>query len=153
MILGLEAAKSVAEKIEDTRALEGFLLRLSSVHKDLTRELMPEDVLPLLGRGKQTSIIIRPDNIISAVCSVYNLKTTQLKGAKRDSSLVGPRHICMFLLKEEVGLTYVEIGNLLGGRDHTTIMHGVNKIKTLKDTSPFLMEDLKKIKETIHEEL
>lgn len=68
--------------------------------------------------------------VIEAICNYYNIKTTQLKGSKRDASLVRARHICMYLLKEQ-GLTYVEIGNLLGGRDHTTIMHGVEKIEAL----------------------
>lgn len=40
------------------------------------------------------------------------------------------RQVAMYLLKKELGLTYVEIGNLLGGRDHTTVMHGVDKIES-----------------------
>ena len=46
----------------------------------------------------------------------------------------------MFILKKDMGLSYVEIGNLLGGRDHTTIMHGVDKIEALLDNSIFSSE-------------
>jgi chromosomal replication initiator protein len=68
--------------------------------------------------------------IIDSICAFYNLKPTQLKGKKRDAYLVRPRHVCMYLLKEE-GFPLVEIGNLLGGRDHTTVMHAVEKITGL----------------------
>ena len=50
----------------------------------------------------------------------------------------------MYLLKKELGLTYVEIGNLLGGRDHTTIMHGVDKIEGMAKKS-LLLDDLSRI--------
>ena len=152
VILSLEAAKLAAEKIEDTRALEGFLLKLSSVQKGAARELGPEDILPMLGRGKQLSIIMRPDFIIETICSFYNLKQTQLKGVKRDSYLVGPRHVCMFLLKEEAGLTHAEIGNLLGGRDHTTVMHAVEKIREMSVKSDKTREEILFIKQKIRED-
>ena len=58
----------------------------------------------------------------------------------------------MYLLKEDLGVTLVEIGNLLGGRDHTTIMHGVNKIAFLKETDRALSGELKKIRERLQEE-
>ena len=150
--LTLDAAKLIAEKVEDTRALEGFLLRLSSSIGINNAEADVDTVLPILGRGKQASTITRPDSIISAICSYYNLKSTQIKGAKRDSYLVGPRHICMFLLKEEAGLTLVEIGNLMGGRDHTTVMHAVEKIREMLSKSDKTREEILFIKRKIKEE-
>ncbi len=151
MEMSLESAKAVAEKIEDARALEGFLLKLASAnHQGETIDI--ELVLPLLEKNKQTHVMLRPDTIISAICTFYNIKTTQLKGERRDSYLVGPRHICMFLLKEEAGLTFVEIGNLLGGRDHSTVMHGVEKIKKNVDSSDKTREEISFIKRKINEE-
>ncbi|HVZ67698.1 MAG TPA: chromosomal replication initiator protein DnaA [Patescibacteria group bacterium] len=148
MNLTLEAAKLIAEKIEDARALEGFLLRLSSVHSGA--DITPETVLPLIERSNKKTPI-RSDSIIDAICSYYNIKQTQLKGEKRDSFLVGPRHMCMFLLKEEAGLTYVEIGNLLGGRDHSTVMHAVEKIRISVEKSDKTREEMSFIKRRIKE--
>lgn len=150
--LSLDAAKIVAEKIEDTRALEGFLLRLSSNTQSDVPETNIEEIKVLLGKNRQTSTIIRPDSIITAVCNFFNIKPTQLKGVRRDSFLVGPRHICMFLLKEEVDLTYVEIGNLLGGRDHTTVMHAVDKIREMSSKSDKTREEIMFIKRKIKED-
>ena len=55
--------------------------------------------------------------------------------------MVRPRQVAMFLLKKELGLTFVEIGNLLGGRDHTTIMHGVDKVDNMLKNS-LIKEDI-----------
>src|SRR3990167_1813458 len=73
----------------------------------------------------------RPDEIIRNVCVFYNIKETLIKGPKRDSGLVKARQIAMYILKQDLALSFVEIGNILGGRDHTTIMHGVKKIEGL----------------------
>ncbi len=146
--LTTDHAKIVAEKIGDTRALEGFLLRLSSVLSSRESSQITEQVLiATLGNPREEArAIIHPDSIISSICSYYNIKQTQLKGVKRDSFLVKPRHICMYLLKEEAGLTFVEIGNLLGGRDHTTVMHAVEKIKDMTLKSEKLNEEILYIK-------
>jgi chromosomal replication initiator protein len=151
--LDTELAKRAAEKILDPRALEGFLLKLSTIMTMSGKtEITPELIDKSLGVIREERPSIHPDDVIRVVCEYFNIKTTQLKGTRRDAMFVKPRHICMYLLKEDFGVTLVEIGNLLGGRDHTTIMHGVNKIRTQKETLPFLMEDLKKIKETLQEE-
>ncbi len=152
LFLEVEAAKLIAERIEDARALEGFLLRLASVLPAGAGEIGPDQILPILNKNRQVRTVLRPDSIIEAICQFYNLKSTQLKGIKRDSYLVGPRHMCMFLLKEEAGLTYVEIGNLLGGRDHSTVMHGVEKTKKNVENSDRMRTDILLIKKKIKED-
>ncbi len=154
MVFDYDAAKSVAERVQDTRALEGFLLRLASTRLDNPKEEVTlSDVMPLLSKTKQPTNILHPDNVIQSICNFYNIKPTQLKGVKRDAFLIGPRHTCMFLLKEEANLTYVEIGNLLGGRDHTTVMHAVEKIRGLVSNSEKTKEEILFIKRKIKEDL
>jgi len=87
-----------------------------------------------------------PEDVISSICEFYGIKATQLKGSKRDAKLVRARQACMYVLKKETRLTFAEIGNLLGGRDHTTIMHGVDKIDGLL-TAHKLTEEALGIKE------
>ena len=131
--LSIEHAKLIAEKDRDARSLEGLLLRVLTKARsrggELTSEIL-DDVLENKKEDSQTNTF-HPDEIIKNVCSFYRIKSTQIKGSKRDASLVKARQIAMYLLKRELGLTFVEIGNLLGGRDHTTVMHGVNKIEKL----------------------
>jgi len=152
--LTTELAKVISERVEDSRGLEGFLLRLSS-HQiaKKTSVVTQEGILSLLGKEKEKGTIIHPDTVIELVCSFYAIKATQLKGTRRDSFLVRPRHVCMYLLKHDAGLTHSEIGNLLGGRDHTTVMHGVAKVENLLETQDRLREELSHIKQRLLESL
>ncbi|MCL4419416.1 DnaA/Hda family protein, partial [Patescibacteria group bacterium] len=150
--LSLDMAKLISERIKDARALEGFLLRLVTVlSSKKTQEITSEIILSILGAPREEVLRVGPEEIVRAICSFYNIKTTQLKGAKRDAFIVKPRHICMFFLKEEAGLTFVEIGNLLGGRDHTTVMHAVEKVKELLTKQGKTQEEILFIKKRIKE--
>lgn len=139
--LSADFAKMIAERVENTRALEGFLLKLVTLNSSKETPITEEDIRRLLGE-KIESRFLHPDMVIDAVCAFYNVKQTQLKGERRDSVFVKPRQVAMFLLKEDVKLSLKEIGNLLGGRDHTTVMHGVDKITTLLKSEARLSEEL-----------
>jgi len=130
--LPIESAKIMAEKVQDVRSLEGVLLRVITEAESLKSSINSDLVLKIL-EGKQAAQrnILHPDEVIKIICSYYNIKPTLIKSPKRESSLVRIRQITMYLLKKEFGLTFVEIGNLLGGRDHTTIMHGVEKVERI----------------------
>lgn len=148
--LNAELAKRIAIKITDSRALEGFLLKLNSFLTASGSMEVTEDIIDkCFGRARQEKVTVHPDDIVSAVCGYFDIKTTQIKGSRREASLVKPRHICMYLLKEELGLTYVEIGNLLGGRDHTTVMHGVEKIRTMSLNASPVNEEIVSIKKRV----
>jgi chromosomal replication initiator protein len=133
--LPIDIAKKIAEKAQDARELEGLLLRVITEAKAKKNEITSQLVdMALNSHGEEQKPHRHPDDLIKRVCVFYDIKPIQIKSAKRSASLVKARQICMYLLKNELGLTYVEIGNLLGGRDHTTIMYGVEKIgKTLID--------------------
>lgn len=130
--LPIDIAKIIAEKTQDIRSLEGALLRLITESK-AKGEKIDNDLLTRIYNGKQKESLrhLHSEDIIKKVCDYYSIKSTQLKGPKREASLVQARQIAMYLLKKELGLTFVEIGNILGGRDHTTIMYGVEKMENL----------------------
>lgn len=142
--LPIEIAKLVAEKTQDARALEGTLLKLITISQSREEEITEELVLEVIDNNSKEFVKYHPDDVIKNICSFYRIKPTLVKGAKRDASLVKVRQIAMYLLKKDFGLTFVEIGNILGGRDHTTIMYGVEKIEALLSSqSPFASEMLK----------
>ncbi len=134
-MLSIEVAKHLAQKETDARGLEGLLLRVMAKAQAGDGEITEDVANSVVSLGETEKLnSFHPDEVIKNVCHFYNIKPTQLKSPKRDAFLVKPRHIAMYLLKKELGLTFVEIGNLLGGRDHTTIMHGVEKMeKTVMD--------------------
>jgi len=143
--LSIEAAKMIAQKTQDARGLEGLLLRVITQAQAEDGEVTEDLVASVLALNKDEKLnSFHPDEIIRNVCYFYKVKSTQLKSSKRDAFIVRPRQVAMYLLKKELGLTFVEIGNLLGGRDHTTIMHGVEKVENmLKKT--LLSEDIVRI--------
>ncbi len=144
-----EVTTLLAEQAEDTRSLEGLLLRVitqaTTSNRPITLELA-EQALGNMIEEKRTHL--HADDIIEYVCAYYKVKTTQLKGPRRNASLVKARQVAMYLMQKELRLPLVEIGNLLGGRDHTTIMHGVDKIKTLVDKKEQITEDILGITKT-----
>ena len=82
-----------------------------------------------MNNGKDEGNHYHPDELIKNLCTFYKIKPTQIKSSKRDAFLVKARQIAMYMLRKEFGLPFVEIGNMLGGRDHTTVMHGVGKVE------------------------
>lgn len=95
---------------------------------------------------KKTSI----EQICSIVCEYYNVELKDIQGPHRQKELVKPRQIIMYLLKNELGLTFPAIGRQIGGRDHTTAMHSVEKIEKEMKKSTELLEELKRIKELFY---
>lgn len=129
--LPIEVAKKIAEKILDTRNLEGNLLRIMTEYQTRGGDSIEVVAEKTLNNGKSEDNRYHPDELIKKLCAYYRIKPTQIKSAKRDASLVKARQVAMYILRKEFGLSFVEIGNILGGRDHTTVMHGVDKMENL----------------------
>ena len=140
--LDIDTAKVIAEKTRDTRELEGLLLRVMSEASSQEKDASPELATDALSARNEPRKAFYPDDILKNICNFYNVKPTQVKGSKRDARLVRARQVCMYVFKTEGHLTYSEIGNLLGGRDHTTVMHGVDKIENLLETKQYSEESL-----------
>lgn len=128
-----EVTDAIAQNIESNiRELEGYfhkvLIHAQTKNVPLTKELVAE----VLGADFATNKTeITPHKIIKTVCSFFALKPKDLRGKRRFKEIVLPRQITMFLLRDLLETPYMEIGDLLGGRDHTTIMHGEEKIQKL----------------------
>lgn len=116
----------------NARDLEGKLIQILQSLK--TKNLPPteENIRQLLGQKQNGELKnLTPKQVIGKICDYFAIKQTDLTGPKRQKELVLPRHMAMYLLSEELGLTVEKIGEILGGRDHTTVMHGRDKIKQL----------------------
>ncbi len=93
---------------------------------------------------------IKPVKIVQEVSKFYNIEIREIKGPKRDKNLVYARHISMYLLKEIGRLSLMAIGERLGGRDHTTIMHGSEKIENeIANKNYKLIKEISVIKQNI----
>ena len=93
--------------------------------------------------------IITPDLILDTVCDHFHIKKEDIKGSKRNAEIVQPRQIIMYLCREMTQTNFKEIGNILGGRDHSTIIHGCKNIESELEYN----ENLKNIMETLIKKL
>lgn len=71
---------------------------------------------------------VTAETIITTVAEHFGLTVAEITGRRRTTRLVYPRHVAMYVLRDQLGLSYPDIGRAMGGKDHTTIMHGVDKI-------------------------
>jgi chromosomal replication initiator protein len=79
------------------------------------------------------------------VAEYYKIKISDLLSKRRSRSIARPRQVAMALSKELTNHSLPEIGNAFGGRDHTTVLHGVRKIKELRETNADISEDYKNL--------
>ena len=89
---------------------------------------------------------LSPRHLISVCAKHFNLKTNELCGNSRKKELVSARHITAYLLLNEIHLPLAEVGHLLGGRDHTSIMHARDKVAADFSTNPQLRQLINQIK-------
>jgi chromosomal replication initiator protein len=124
--------ESLAENVvTNARELEGVLMRLVNASRADHEEITMDLVSRIIGITKQAEKRKppRPIKVISMVAKDFEYRNKDLTGKSRKAELVRARHIAMFLLREELGTQLAKVGDLFGGRDHTTVMHAVEKIK------------------------
>ena len=117
--------------VSNIRELEGALTKLVAYATlnavPLTPDLAQTMLQNLLYNPRRQAL--SPEKIVEAVAKYYNVPVEQLRGKARDRQIVTPRQIAMFLMREETEAPLIRIGEALGGRDHSTILHGCEKIE------------------------
>ena len=134
----------------NVRVLEGALLRLFAfgelVGREITLELA-QDCLADILRASDRKITV--EEIQRKVSDHYNIRLSDLIGPKRLRTFARPRQIAMYLSKQLTSRSLPEIGRRFGGRDHTTVMHGVRRIEELKTTDSQIAEDLELLRRSL----
>ena len=93
---------------------------------------------------------ITPDLILLTVAEHFHIKTDDIKGSKRSADIVIPRQIAMYLCREMTSTPLKAIGKLMGNRDHTTVLHGVEKISKEIETYDDLKNTIDIIKKKLN---
>lgn len=138
----------VAEKVcENVRQLEGALVYLTAQATLSGTKLTPETINKLL-----TSTTRKQDIklLLQAVADHFNLSAEELINKKRDRKTTLARHVAIYLMREGHNYSLTEIGKELGGRNHTTILHGYEKIASELSINPNLSKQIAEIKEKIN---
>jgi chromosomal replication initiator protein len=89
------------------------------------------------------------DNVLQSVSEVFGITVDRLLGRDRSQEVALPRQIAMYLLREEANYSLPQIGNALGGRDHTTVMYACDKVADLLERDDRLRRQVIKVREQI----
>lgn len=150
-VLSDDVAFFVAKHLRsNVRELEGALRKIlaySRFHgKDITIDVVKEALKDLLSvQNRQISV----ENIQKTVADFFNIKVADMYSKKRPANIARPRQIAMYLAKELTQKSLPEIGELFGGRDHTTVLHAVRKIAADRSKNPEVNHELHVLEQTL----
>ncbi len=139
----------------NVRELEGALNRIMAVHNlsrtsptlDSVKEVLATVVQATQAKREHA---VTPKQIIATVCQYFDVKVSEVMGQSRRQELVRPRQLIMYLMREEISASFPTIGEELGGRDHSTAMHAVEKVAKQYKEDPKLQQDVKLIRQRLY---
>lgn len=145
-----EVLQFIAHMVQSNiRELEGALNRVVAcarlTDRPLTLELATEALQDITDRRES----VTPEQVLSAVADYFQVDTDDLLGRRRSRDIAFPRQVAMYLMREITDSSYPHIGELLGGRDHTTILHGCEKIGGMVEEDDQLRRDVLAIRGVI----
>jgi len=151
--LNKEVIQYLATNIQSNiRELEGALNKIIAQYELDRRPVTLESVKNVLSSLSTKSFdkAINSKQLIELIGNFYNVKIESLIGSCRKRELVNPRQIAMYLLREELEMSYPAIGHEFGGRDHTTAMHAYQKIKKVLENNNRVKQDIELIKQKLY---
>lgn len=150
--ISMEIAMTLAESVPgNIRTLEGALTKVAAQASVMNCPIDISLANEIIDRYYRGSVHVKPgfDTIVSAVGKHFNISADEIRGASRKAPVVHARHISIFITREITGDSWKHIGGLFGDRDHSSIIHGYQKIsemihadKDLKATVKMLMRNL-----------
>jgi len=151
--IALDVLHLIARRVRNNiRELEGALNRVLAYAKltnaTITPELAGESLAEIAASESRRTPTA--ELIINTVAEYFGLAPELLLGKRRDKTIAFARQVAMYLLREEMGSSWTDIGRELGGRDHSTILHGYDKIAGEIEASPALRRDVLEIKEIFY---
>ena len=145
----LEYIASVIQK--NIRELEGALNLLNAKEKVKEAPLTLDEVKNTLNQlSARSQRVVSTQQILKVVSVFYNIDERDLLARSRKREIVKPRQVAMYLIREDFNGSYPYIGQKLGGRDHTTALHGYDKISKALKKDAKLVEELRLIREKLY---
>jgi chromosomal replication initiator protein len=150
-----DAIQFIAENVKsNVRELEGSIIKLlayaSLKHQDISVDLAHEALRDKLQISNRSHVPLEPSLNISIIQQIvareWGVTLEGLKSKTRTKTLTIPRQIAMFLTRELLGTQLIEIGNAFGGRDHSTVIHSIQKTLVTLNTNPAFKERINKIR-------
>jgi chromosomal replication initiator protein len=144
-------AQNITSNIRD---MESALIKLIAysdlINNEITKEIAQQQLIDVFSGSRQGNISI--DIIQKKVAEYFNVSPVDIRGRKRTKNIALPRQIAMYIAREITDYSTTEIGSEIGGRDHTTVMHAVQKIEESLKLNPTMESTIKSIIKTIRDE-
>ncbi|MBI5222314.1 MAG: chromosomal replication initiator protein DnaA [Candidatus Magasanikbacteria bacterium] len=148
-----ELVQLIAASVQSNiRELEGVLNKVIAFHQLKNITTTKDSLRSILSTIESQNLkrSATPKDVLTAVSEYYGVSFDDLTGKSREKRLAVPRQIVMFLLREELKMSYPAIGDELGGRDHTTAMHAHTKIGIGAENDLKLKQDMDAIKQKLY---
>lgn len=127
---------TLAQRHHDFRSLHGLMNKFWAFRELLKKDISEAIFENILGRSQdEQTARTTPQIILEQVAKRFNLDVKAILGSKRHKHVVLARQVAMLLCREELGLSYPALGKLFGGKDHSTVLYAVNKIKQSQNDS------------------
>jgi chromosomal replication initiator protein len=141
-----DVSRYIAEHYSDNvRELQGALNRVVA-YAQLHQQPLTLSLAQKILEPQQRPIDHSPDAILDAVAREFNITISELKGPRRTRRISVPRQMAMYLLRDLSQLSFPQIGEFLGGRDHTTVMHGASKIEKNLQADTEVREKMERVR-------
>ncbi|ASS37289.1 chromosomal replication initiator DnaA [Mogibacterium pumilum] len=142
-----EVCNLIAEKIKyNIRELEGAMNRMISFSEIMNNKIdLDFAKIVLKDIYRDTDKAIAPERIRSTVASYYNIKVSDLDSKRRTAEIALARQVAMYLCRESTDFSFSKIGEIFGGRDHSTVMSNCNKIQILYKEDELIKYDIDEI--------
>ena len=150
-----EVIDFIAEKVNtNIRELEGAYIRVVSLAQANGEQITLKTAADILkiNINEPTTKQVNMNQILKAVCNHYSVKAVDVKGTRRTKDLVLPRQVAMYLIQNITKTPLMTIGDFLGGRDHTTILHGTQKIERDIQEDRSFKQEIEIVKKKVFEE-
>jgi len=145
--LNKDQVLTLAQRFKDLRYLQGILLKLSAFKSLMHKDIASKDFKQILSHAEELpSKTLEPKQIIDVVAEHFQLHHRDLVGNKRHHGVVYARQMAMYLCRELVGCSYPRLGELFGGKDHSTAMYAIKKVKKLIKDNPDVQKMLTGLK-------
>lgn len=147
IILSEEVVEHLAQTIEgNIRELEGALNTIMCQSQLLGRTLALEEVKQIIKNSTRPRKTLAVADVVDKVARYFDIEPASIYEKTRRKEVVKPRQLIMYILREDFGVSYPAIGQKLGGRDHTTVIHSCEKIKGEVKNSTELEEEIAQIR-------
>ncbi len=141
----------IAECVTDNiRELEGALHQLNLVQVQRGTPLTEQEVIDLLSLNPPARELPTPEELLAFVAQYFDLNSDSLQGSSRKKKIVHARQVAMYLLRHEVQVSLPKIGEMLGGRDHSTVRHGVDRISNNLRADMALAREVSEIRRQLY---